>query len=166
MPKKKTKTGKQSKSKPAKPKKKATKSTTKKTKATATKKAKAKTKKKASASASSAKPTSKAQGYSMEPVFGLSMEEAIVSPESLVDNLVRASQAEGAEARSFFHQDILKGRRTEVDFINGLVSRKGREAGVPTPMNDGAVELMHELERGDLSPDPVNILRFSEYAND
>ena len=41
-----------------------------------------------------------AQGYSMEPVFGLSMEEAAASPEALVDNLVRASQAEGREARS------------------------------------------------------------------
>ena len=80
-----------------------------------------------------------AQGYSMEPVFGLSMEEAAASPEALIDNLVRASQAEGREARSFFHQDILKGRRTEVDYINGLVARKGRESGVATPMNDAAV---------------------------
>ncbi len=98
-----------------------------------------------------------AQGYSMEPVFGLSMEEAAASPEALVDNLVRASQAEGREARSFFHQDILKGRRTEVDYINGLVARKGRESGVATPVNAAAVALMHRLERGELEPAPENI---------
>ena len=98
-----------------------------------------------------------AQGYSMEPVFGLSMEEAAASPEALVDNLVRASQAEGREARSFFHQDILKGRRTEVDYINGLVANKGRESGVATPMNDAAVAMIHRLERGEMGPAPENI---------
>lgn len=98
-----------------------------------------------------------AQGYQMEPVFGLSMEDAARSPEALVDNLVKASQAEGREARSFFHQDILKGRRTEVDYINGLVARKGRESDVATPMNDAAVAMMKRLERGEMGPAPENI---------
>lgn len=98
-----------------------------------------------------------AQGYQMEPVFGLSMEEAARSPEALVDNLVKASQAEGREARSFFHQDILKGRRTEVDYINGLVARKGRESGVATPLNAAAVLMVKGLERGEMGPAPENI---------
>ena len=98
-----------------------------------------------------------AQGYQMEPVFGLSMEDAARSPEALVDNLVKASQAEGREARSFFHQDILKGRRTEVDYINGLVARKGRESGIATPMNDAVVAMMKRLERGEMGPAPENI---------
>ena len=98
-----------------------------------------------------------AQGYTMEPIFGLSMEEAIASPQSMIDNLVKASQAEGREARSFFHQEILKGRRTEVDYINGLVAAKGRENGVPTPMNQAAVTLVKALERGELEPNPTNI---------
>lgn len=96
----------------------------------------------------------------MEPVFGLSMEEAIYSEERLVKHFTESSRTEGLEARSFFHQDILKGRRTEVDYINGLVSRKGREAGLPTPMNDRAVELMKRLELGDLKMDPANIKLF------
>jgi 2-dehydropantoate 2-reductase len=93
----------------------------------------------------------------MGPVFGLTMEEAVASPEALVDNLRQGSQKEGAEARSFFHQDVLKERRTEVDYINHLVSRKGREAGVPTPMNDAATEMVRRLTWGELRPDPVNI---------
>ena len=106
----------------------------------------------------------KAQGYNMEPVFGLSMEEAAESPEALVDNLVRASQAEGREARSFFHQDILKGRKTEVDYINGLVARKGRESGVDTPMNVAAVTMIKRLERGQMGPAPVNIGKMERVA--
>ena len=97
-------------------------------------------------------------GYKMEPVFGLSMDEAVDSPDALVDNLVRGSRVEGLEARSFFHQDILKGRRTEVDYINGLVSQKGREANVPTPANDAATEFVKRLESGELQPDPANII--------
>ena len=105
-----------------------------------------------------------AQGYSMEPVFGLSMEEAAASPEAMIENLVKASQAEGREARSFFHQDILKGRKTEVDYINGLVARKGRESGVPTPMNAAAVTMVKRLERGEMGPDPANIGRMELVA--
>lgn len=107
-----------------------------------------------------------AQGYSMEPVFGLSMEAAAASPEALVDNLVKASQAEGREARSFFHQDILKGRRTEVDYINGLVARKGRESGVATPMNDAAVAMVKRLERGEMGPAPENIIQLERLADE
>ena len=30
-------------------------------------------------------------------------------------------------------QDMLKGRRTEIDFINGVIAGKGAEVGVPAP---------------------------------
>ena len=53
---------------------------------------------------------------------------------------------------------MLKGRRTEVDYINGLVSQKGKDVGVPTPANDAAIEFMKRLERGELQMDPVNIV--------
>ncbi len=105
-----------------------------------------------------------AQGYHMEPVFGLSMPEAAASPEALVSHLVKASRAEGREARSFFHQDILKGRRTEVDYINGLVARKGRESGVPTPMNAAAVTMVKRLERGEMGPAPENVAALERLA--
>jgi 2-dehydropantoate 2-reductase len=36
-----------------------------------------------------------------------------------------------------------------VDFINGGVARHGREHGVPTPLNDLIVELVHAMERGE-----------------
>lgn len=100
-----------------------------------------------------------ALGYSLEPVFGVSIEEMLASPEGLLDRMNRAATTEGVEARSFLHQDILKGRRTEVEYINGLVAQKGREAGIPTPVNETATELVKAVERGDLHPDPKNIVR-------
>lgn len=43
-------------------------------------------------------------------------------------------------------QDILKGRLTEIDVINGAVVRKGAENGIPTPVNLMLTELIKALE--------------------
>ena len=90
------------------------------------------------------------------------MEEATESPDKLVESFTNSARTEGLEARSFFQQDVLKGRKTEVDYINGLVARKGNEAGVPTPMNEAAVRIVMRLETGELTPDPENIVLFDE----
>lgn len=46
-------------------------------------------------------------------------------------------------------QDLEKGRPTEIDFINGIVCRKGDELGIDTPYNDKVVELVRrEQETG------------------
>lgn len=43
-------------------------------------------------------------------------------------------------------QDIMKKKKTEVDFLNGAVVRGGKETGIPTPVNDVIVKLTHILE--------------------
>lgn len=43
-------------------------------------------------------------------------------------------------------QDLEKGRPTEIDFINGIVCRKGDEVGIDTPYNDKVVELVKREE--------------------
>jgi 2-dehydropantoate 2-reductase len=45
-------------------------------------------------------------------------------------------------------QDVYKGRRSEIDFMNGLVAEKGREVGIPTPFNDAVIEAMHGVDDG------------------
>jgi len=105
-----------------------------------------------------------AHGYYMDEVFGeLNMVEAFTTTEILKQMLIKAIAKEGKPTCSFYHQDALKGRRTEVDYINGLVSRKGREAGVPTPMNDVTTEMVHRLERGEIKPDPANIKELEKH---
>ena len=51
-------------------------------------------------------------------------------------------------------QDVKKGRHSEIDYMNGLICRKGREVGVPTPFNDAIVDAMHGIDDGSLKPDP------------
>ena len=54
-------------------------------------------------------------------------------------------------------QDVKKGRRSEIDQMNGLVSAKGREVSVPTPFNDAIVDAMHGIDDGSLDPGSSNI---------
>ena len=57
-------------------------------------------------------------------------------------------------------QDIEKGKKCEVDAINGVVCSYGREVGCPTPMNDTVVDVIHRIERGELKPCRDNIRFF------
>ena len=43
-------------------------------------------------------------------------------------------------------QDLEKGRDCEIDYINGIICKKGREKNVPTPFNDKVVELVTEAQ--------------------
>ena len=57
-------------------------------------------------------------------------------------------------------QDLEKGKRSEVDAINGAVCVYGRKVSVPTPMNDKVVEIIHLVEEGKLSPSFDNMQYF------
>jgi 2-dehydropantoate 2-reductase len=69
----------------------------------------------------------------------------------------------GAPGRPSLLQDVMKGRRTEVDYLNGFVVRKAEEAGVPVPMNQEIVRLMKQLEAGEINSDPSHLEKLSSY---
>lgn len=43
-------------------------------------------------------------------------------------------------------QDVLRKKRTEIDFINGVIVRLGQELGIPVPVNSILVELVKTIE--------------------
>jgi len=49
-------------------------------------------------------------------------------------------------------QDLERGRKTEIDFINGYVVALGHASGRPVPMNAAITGLVHQIERGVLQP--------------
>lgn len=51
-----------------------------------------------------------------------------------------------ASNRSSMLMDVLSERRTEIDAINGAVVRRGRELGVPVPVNETLTALVHAVE--------------------
>ncbi len=56
-------------------------------------------------------------------------------------------------------QSIRKGKRTEIDYINGEFVKLGREIGVPTPYNSKVVELIHEIEESHVFYSPKDLSR-------
>ena len=58
-------------------------------------------------------------------------------------------------------QDLEKGKKTEVDAINGAVSAYGRKVGCPTPCNDKVTEIIHRIEAGELTPGFDNLQYFT-----
>ena len=51
-------------------------------------------------------------------------------------------------------QDVKKGRRSETEFMNGLICGKGREVGVETPFHDAIVGVMQGIDDKSVTPDP------------
>lgn len=59
-------------------------------------------------------------------------------------------------------QDIRNGKPCEVDAINGVVCDWGRKNGVPTPINDRIVSVIHQEQEGKLKPQAANIRLFDD----
>ncbi|MBC7236066.1 MAG: 2-dehydropantoate 2-reductase [Chloroflexi bacterium] len=117
-------------------------------------------------------------GVTLEPVTGMDMSE-LAAADTRAKLLVQAEAMARARAvrhltpeqiahlgqpgRPSLQQDVLKGRRTEVDYLNGALVSKGRELGIPTPMNQAIVELTHRVERGEMEPGAHVLERLAPY---
>ena len=53
--------------------------------------------------------------------------------------------------------DLVKGRRTEIESMNGYIAAKGKELGIATPYNAKLVDVVLKVQRGELKAAP-NIL--------
>jgi 2-dehydropantoate 2-reductase len=54
-------------------------------------------------------------------------------------------------------QDIRKGRRPEIDYLNGYVIREGDRYGIETPASDVVTRLVHDLAAGRIGQDPAHL---------
>lgn len=61
-------------------------------------------------------------------------------------------------------QDLEKGKKCEVDAINGVVCAYGKKYGVKTPYNDKVCEIIHGIEDGKYKPSFENVKLFSGLA--
>ena len=43
-------------------------------------------------------------------------------------------------------QDLCRGKRTDIDVLNGAISCYGQEVGIPTPENDAITQTIHQKE--------------------
>jgi 2-dehydropantoate 2-reductase len=74
-----------------------------------------------------------------------------------LDRMLTPTSAGGRSWRASMAQDVIKGRPTEIDHMNGHVVAQGQEVGVPTPVSAAVVKVVHEVEAGVRAPSPPNI---------
>jgi 2-dehydropantoate 2-reductase len=97
-----------------------------------------------------------ALGYRTEPIFGLRADEfAGSSDENLVTEM-KTLLGHVSRGRTAPIHDHIKGRRSEMEFISGVVARKGKELGIATPFNDAVVEIDRKINKGELKMDRSN----------
>ena len=107
-----------------------------------------------------------AQGYKLEDIAGQDAEKlaraaegdraALDEVESLMLAL-RNSQQRSEAQRPSMGQDMQKGRRTEIDFINGVIVECGRTFGLPAPTHEKLIAAVRRVELGQAPPSPEHI---------
>ncbi|HZU91815.1 MAG TPA: 2-dehydropantoate 2-reductase [Stellaceae bacterium] len=104
-----------------------------------------------------------AQGYQLEDIAGQNADTlaraaegdaaALEEVEALMLAL-RNSQQRSEHQRPSMGQDMQKGRRTEIDFINGVIVARGKEIGVPAPTHEKLIAAIKKVELGQAAPSP------------
>ena len=77
-------------------------------------------------------------------VVAVGVAEGITLKSDLVDFVDQVIPR--YENRSSMLQDLTRGSRTEIDFLNGKVVELGKRHGIPTPANDCLTQLVRFLE--------------------
>ena len=103
----------------------------------------------------------RAAGHEVEPIFGIIPQRYVDAAEGrgreqLEADLVAHGQGRPGGRPSLL-QDVLKGRRTEIEDLNGVVVAQGKRLSVPTPVNAAVVEEYRRHGAGRLAPDPRNL---------
>jgi len=105
-----------------------------------------------------------AQGYAIEPVRRLAPEvwlKAETGDDAALAAVEQAIQVELLRLTDAGYsgtaQDLRKGRRTEIDYMNGFIAAKGEEIGIPAPTHQRITALVKRIERGELKQHKDNL---------
>lgn len=107
-----------------------------------------------------------ALGYQLEEIHHIDPEviaragegDAKAVAEYDEHRIAEASKAGGGAHRPSMGQDMVKGRRTEIQHLNGFIARKAKEIGIPTPANEALTDIVTRVEKGELEADKRHIL--------
>src|SRR6201987_161820 len=107
-----------------------------------------------------------ALGYQLEAIHDVAPELIARAGEGDVKakaeygdrRLAEVRRPDGGAHRPSMGQDMVKGRRTEIEFLNGFIVDKGQEIGVSTHANAALTDIVRRVEKGELKPDKRHIL--------
>jgi 2-dehydropantoate 2-reductase len=107
----------------------------------------------------------RAAGVTLEPLAGgLDVERLLAPggyPNALRHLLMRIVGWKHRSTESSMLDSLRRGRKTEIELINGRVVGQCDAAGLPCPLNRAAIELVRELEAGTVHPDVELLKRFA-----
>ena len=90
-------------------------------------------------------------------VSAVAMAHKIPLDDDMVDKVVQSSQ-EIRDIHTSMYDDWKAGRPTEIDFLNGYIATKGKELGVPTPLNEALTAMVKVITEPSRSgPDTLEI---------
>ena len=105
-----------------------------------------------------------AQGYALEEILHIAPDTIARAGEgdaaamrTCDEQRFKDAKRTSADQRPSMGQDMLKGRRTEIEFLNGLVVREGEKLGLPCRANAVLTDIVKRVEKGELKPDPRHI---------
>src|SRR5712672_2658714 len=105
-----------------------------------------------------------ALGYQLEEILHLPPETIARAGEGdeaamgvCDEQRFKDGQRTSSEQRPSMGQDMQKGRRTEIEFLNGFVVREGEKVGLTSGANAVLTDIVKRVERNELSPDPRHI---------
>ena len=105
-----------------------------------------------------------AHGYRLEDIMQMPPETIARAGEgdeaamkACDEQRLKEGTRTSVEQRPSMGQDMQKGRRSEIEFINGFVVREGEKVGLSCPANAALTDLVKRVERSELKPDPRNI---------
>ncbi|MER2537042.1 MAG: 2-dehydropantoate 2-reductase [Rhizobiaceae bacterium] len=99
----------------------------------------------------------KALGYSLETIGRHDPEVLLRASEGDADAYAQieaemieeaSASQRSADQRPSMGQDILKGRRTEIDQMNGMIVAEAAKLGLAVPANERVVAAVRDVERG------------------
>jgi len=77
-------------------------------------------------------------------------------PNWLFTRVAQAMLKVDPEARSSMWEDLQKGRRTEIDYLNGEIIKLAQKYDVPTPVNQKIFELVRQAEIQEQGPPQIS----------
>ncbi len=109
---------------------------------------------------------SRAAGIKIEPVQGKDIVRLLDYNNFLKKKfssfIIPIAIKAHAKLKASMLQDLEKGKKCEIDAINGVVCEYGRKYKVPTPYNDKVVEIVKGIENGRYKYEAANIAMFAD----
>jgi 2-dehydropantoate 2-reductase len=105
--------------------------------------------------------TGRAQGFQLGRILRVAPDAWVAAAErdregqrQVDEGLAQYVSTLTAPSRSSVGRDVERGRRSEIDYTNGLVAARAAAAGVPAPTHAAVTDLVRRIDRGELKPDP------------